>query len=1097
MLFVSIGQKAWSQEKTTLTELESGSLSSTVKWTLYSKNDDEYDLHLSITGTGAMPDFGTWGMPWESACPSGDRRDITSITIADGITKIGANAFNWASIDSIDIPSSVTSIGAEAFRNSALKEIYIPSSVISIGAYAFSGCSSLSLIHYDESCTSSTGIAFTGVASKGKFIEKGTSSYAHVPSGWERYSHGEKCSGGAWVAESGSKLFVYSKTPGAVVDFSAGIGDYSGTNPWRVDCDKYTSLEINKNIASFDEKEFIVTHNSDVAKMGYTNMKTITVESGNSNFIVGADGALYDKAKTKVYLYPAKSNATEIEIPASVTEIRPGAFYGAKSLQKVTFLGTVNKIGIYAFAQASSLNFMHFATKTAPTYPVSIVDHKSSAFKGVASVGVIAAETKTDADKNAFEALASAIEGNWTFDRDTYGPAKAYISNGTLYVKGKGEYDATDSKDEWYSYRNSITKIVVEEGVTDLDGAFEDLANLREVTLNNTGKLGRWVFNNITALTRVNIGPGLKEVDGYAHLINPENCVCSFTGCSNLSIVNIADLSSFLKITGICGLTDYTYGTVKGKTLMINGIAWNSSDELVVPEGVANYHDFGSALKFFKNVTKIKLPTTVTDFHEESFKEAIYLKEITLPSNLERIGESAFEGCTGLTSITLPASVNYIGPGAFRNCTGFKSVTLPARVESVGQDAFSGCTGLNRIICLAATPPSIERGGFSYPMFTIQVADEPSGITLKVPNESDNAYKSIETWKEFNIETGKMNRWVYTYINSNESIDYNKYISSTDNVADWRTSDASVATVNNGVVTAANYIYDGTTGWHNKDVNVYATTDNCDVHWFHIVVSPTETALTDGNAYKLTSDFEAKKISYTRSFSQAGKWQAIYLPFAFDVEKYRNDFDIAEIFTICPTSDTNGDGQLDANDDKKLIISVLKSGETQPNAPYMIRPKAATTYTIVSENTTLASAEINEVEFGTSRTQYSVKGIYDADFYAVPGDNNIYITASGGFGVAKNKNVNVKPNRWILHEEAKNYVGSSTSSSNVKDADITIEVLGEDIDETTAIRLINGETISAEGKSNTMYNFNGMKVDSSKSLPSGIYIINGKKVFKK
>jgi hypothetical protein len=265
---------------------------------------------------------------------------------------------------------------------------------------------------------------------------------------------------------------------------------------------------------------------------------------------------------------------------------------------------------------------------------------------------------------------------------------------------------------------------------------------------------------------------------------------------------------------------------------------------------------------------------------------------------------------------------------------------------------------------------------------------------------------------------------------------------------------------------------------------------------FNVCVYPREVVLTDGNAYKNTVDFDAEKISYTRSFSKAGAWQALYLPFAFDVEEYKSDFDIAEIYAICPTSDTNGDGVLDSSDDKKLILAPLNTGSTQPNAPYMIRPKAAKSYTIVSENTTLASAEINEVEFATSRTQYSVKGIYAADFYAVPGDNNIYVTASGGFGRAKNKNINVKPNRWILHEESKNYCGSN-SDSNSKLANFTIEVLGEDLDETTAIKLINGETVSEGAKNGSAYNLNGMKVDASKNLPSGIYIINGKKVFKK
>ena len=567
------------------------------------------------------------------------------------------------------------------------------------------------------------------------------------------------------------------------------------------------------------------------------------------------------------------------------------------------------------------------------------------------------------------------------------------------------------------------------------ESAFSGCTALKTVTLNNSGTIGNCVFYGCTALTRVNIGTGLTEFKSASSY--------PFSGCSKLSEVNVSSLASFCGIAHLNYLTNSSYGTASEKTLMINGVTHDSSSELVIPEGVTSIPNY--AFRYFENVTKIKLPSTMTEIANYNFTNHTYLTKINLPST----------------------------------------------VTSVGSSAFSGCTNLERIICQATTPPAT----------TGSIASNPSEITLKVSSGKAATYKAANIWKEFNIEEGRTYNYSVT-MRANESRQFTNNLLNEQEVVLNTSTNSSIAssavssknvTINAGTIPA----YDGTTTNPYKSAVIRLYLEEGDVLTYNVSVYPREVALTDGNAYKNTKEFEVDKVSYTRSFSKAGAWQAIYLPFAFDVEKYRNDFDIAEIFTICPTSDTNGDGQLDANDDKKLIISVLKSGETQPNAPYMIRPKAATTYTIVSENTTLASAEINEVEFGTSRTQYSVKGIYDADFYAVPGDNNIYITASGGFGVAKNKNVNVKPNRWILHEEAKNYVGSSTSSSNVKDADITIEVLGEDIDETTAIRLINGETISAEGKSNTMYNLNGMKVDSSKSLPSGIYIINGKKVFKK
>ena len=78
-----------------------------------------------------------------------DCKSLTSITIGNGVTSIGGNAFLFCSLTSITIPDSVTSIGDSAFFScSRLTSITIPDSVTSIGRKAFYACTSLTAVTF-------------------------------------------------------------------------------------------------------------------------------------------------------------------------------------------------------------------------------------------------------------------------------------------------------------------------------------------------------------------------------------------------------------------------------------------------------------------------------------------------------------------------------------------------------------------------------------------------------------------------------------------------------------------------------------------------------------------------------------------------------------------------------------------------------------------------------------------------------------------------------------------------------------------------------------------------------------------------------------
>ncbi len=676
-LLLFVAQNAW------CTIVAGGDLTTTISWRVEKISGVS---KLTVYGTGEMPDYSSnTAVPWAEY-----RNAVSVLEIGDGITKIGSRAFNGIGTTKVSIPSSCKTIGMLAFNGCRkMTAIYIPASVTSISTNAVNNCPKLKFVHYDGRCTSSTAISLATCAETGRFIEKsGTGdSYADVPEGWEYYTHAEKCQGGAWVAENAdqTKLFFYAQSSGATVDYASTVvlseDDQDATNhPWRLNCYKYTSLEIDKNIAAIGEDELRGYVNRDVTKMGYINMQTITVQSGNSYFVVGEDGALYDKSKTTVYLYPAKSTATNIEIPATVTTIRPGAFYGAENLQKIDFLGTISTIGTYAFAQTSSLSYLGFASETAPTSTAT------TAFTGVARGGVVATSVET----NAFKTFTSNIGYGWTFAGETLGPVKSYISNGTLYVVGKGQYATSSSNASWYSQRSSIKKIVVKGGITDIGGeAFADCSNVTEATLNNSGTVGYYAFKDCSALNRIGIGSGVTKFEYYT--LGNFDCY-PFSGCSKLATINVTDLKAFCSISGLQYLTG-SYGTAETKTLMVNGVALSSTSELVIPEGVTSISQY--AFRYFSNVTKIRLPKSMKTISGENFSDHIYLTEITVPSTVSSVGERAFVGCTSLQTATLNNGGN-IGDEAFKGCTALKTAFLN-NDGYIGGRAFEGCTTLQAV----------------------------------------------------------------------------------------------------------------------------------------------------------------------------------------------------------------------------------------------------------------------------------------------------------------------------------------------------------------------------------------------------------------
>ncbi len=102
------------------------------------ESDDSGEYGVTVSGSGAMKDYGEWDAPDELL-----GKTISSVTVEEGVTYIGDNFMNTFSVDSgsmssVKLPDSLIEIGSGSFKGcSNVNSIVIPSNVQKIGEEAF------------------------------------------------------------------------------------------------------------------------------------------------------------------------------------------------------------------------------------------------------------------------------------------------------------------------------------------------------------------------------------------------------------------------------------------------------------------------------------------------------------------------------------------------------------------------------------------------------------------------------------------------------------------------------------------------------------------------------------------------------------------------------------------------------------------------------------------------------------------------------------------------------------------------------------------------------------------------------------------------
>ena len=240
-------------------------------------------------------------------------------------------------------------------------------------------------------------------------------------------------------------------------------------------------------------------------------------------------------------------------------------------------------------------------------------------------------------------AFASAT----TIAEGTAGESVTWVltDDGVLTISGTGEMNTEWYSPPWEEYSESITEVVVEEGITKIsDSAFCYAENLVTVSISST----------------------VTYVTGY-----------TFDSCDMLEEINVAEENTAYKsVDGILFTEDE-------KTLVMYP-ANKNCDKYTIPSSVTTIGEM--AFESNQGINTVIIPDTVTVMEISAFTDSA-ISTIIVGNGIDTIPRSCFS-YSGTDSIILSDSVKTINYAAFWS-SRLETLIIGSGVESIDKDILS------------------------------------------------------------------------------------------------------------------------------------------------------------------------------------------------------------------------------------------------------------------------------------------------------------------------------------------------------------------------------------------------------------------------
>ncbi|MBR0414077.1 MAG: leucine-rich repeat protein [Clostridia bacterium] len=275
------------------------------------------------------------------------------------------------------------------------------------------------------------------------------------------------------------------------------------------------------------------------------------------------------------------------------------------------------------------------------------------------------------------------------------------IAGNTLTISGTGAmYDYLMNPAEWFSYRDQITAIVVEEGITSIGiEAFSSLYVQSVSIADSVTEIGASAFIGCDPLTTVTIGSGVTVIQNAAF----QYC----TALENVYYTGTQETWDAIEIGTVneC-LTKHIPIIIRGACGDNAGFVYNPDTGVLTISGTGAMYDY-----------PMELPAW---FH---YKE---LGDIVIEEGITYIGIDAFSCLKTVRSVSIADSVTEISASAFNDCPALNTLTIGSGVRTIGNCAFQECNILR----------TVEYTGTDDAWDEIEIGTHNEGLTRIMPQSS-------------------------------------------------------------------------------------------------------------------------------------------------------------------------------------------------------------------------------------------------------------------------------------------------------------------------------------------------------------------------